>query len=410
MESYDVIIVGAGESGVATALSMRSCGFAGTVKLLGADTNWTYHRPPLSKGFLMGTEDRDSIRSASADDFRDMSVEVSFGTRVHSIDRASKRVITAEQEIEYGHLVLATGAHNRSISDHPIDGLLQLRSVEDAEALRDALYEGSRIVVIGAGFLGLEVASAAADLGLEVEVVEFAQTPLGGRVSAATVQAIERYLRSRSIQFSLGVGVADFLQEDGHLSGIRLSDGRILRTEIAVACVGVIPEVSLAREAGLSVGNGIEVDEYLVSVTDPGISAVGDCASYPSGGGARLRVESIANALGQGDCVAQRLAGNAQKYSAVPWFWSIYGPHRLEIVGTGSEIDEVIVHGRPLDYDFAAYCFSNGVLKRFESLNRAREHMKMRRIFQRGHLPGPDDVGSPDFDLSGWPLQPAAVD
>jgi 3-phenylpropionate/trans-cinnamate dioxygenase ferredoxin reductase subunit len=406
VSAFDVIIIGAGEAGVATALSLRGSGFNGSIKLLGGEQDWTYHRPPLSKGFLEGTEDRASIRSAGPEDFGALNVEASFGVSVERLDREAREVTIGDEVITYGHLVIATGSRNRSIADPSIAGILQLRTVGDAEQLRDGLRLHSRLVIVGAGFLGLEVASIAADLGLQVDVVELATSPLGGKVSSATVQAVESYLRSRGIQFSLGVGVDEFVHDCGQLTGVRLSDGRLLDTRLALTCVGVVPNMDLAQEAGLNVGNGIEVDEYLISTNDPHISVVGDVASYPATDGGRVRVESIANALAQAQCVAERLSGAPSSYSAVPWFWSVYGPHRLELVGLGTDIDEVIVHGDPLKQDFAAYCFLEGQLVRFESLNRPREHMKMRRAFERGYLPSAEEIGRPNFSLADWSLTP----
>ncbi|MFT3797495.1 NAD(P)/FAD-dependent oxidoreductase [Microbacterium sp.] len=407
MDSYDVVIVGGGEAGVGAALNLRSWGFTGSVLLIAGEAE-AYHRPPLSKGFIEGTEGREALHSASDADFAQMDLHTRFGARVTAIDRSRKVVLTDEGDVGYGHLVLATGARNRSLTDRDLTGLVQLRTVDDGQRLRDALRAHSSIVVIGAGFLGLEVASVAADLGLDVEVVEFAQAPLGGKVSAPTVQAIESYLRSCGIRFSLGVGVSEFLEEDRALTGLVLSDGRVIETSLALACIGVVPEVALAEAAGLKIGNGIETDEYLVT-SDPDISAIGDCASYPTRDGSRLRVESIANALGQADAVARRLAGTVEPYTAVPWFWSVYGPHRMEIVGVRNQVDEVIVHGSPLDHDFAAYCFYEGELVCFESLNRAREHMKMRRLFEKGTKPTPDIVGTRGFSLADWKPAPVAT-
>ncbi|MDH6293241.1 NAD(P)/FAD-dependent oxidoreductase [Rhodococcus opacus] len=407
MENERVVIVGAGEAGIGAALALRALGFSGSVRLFGKESEDPYHRPPLSKAFLDGTETEDGMRSARAEDFTALDLSVSLSTPVISIDRERRTVSTAAEEVEYDHLILATGADNRRMPGSDIDGVLGLRTIADARLLREALSTRRRLVIIGAGFLGLEVASVAADRGLEVEVVEAAQTPMGGKVSSSTTQAIEHYLRSRGISFSLGSGVAEFLQEDGILTGVRLADGRVIETDSLLSSIGVVPNVELAREAGLTVDNGIVVDDRLRSVDDPRISVIGDVASFPGGGG-RLRVESVANALDQAFSVANRLIGQDAPYRSVPWFWSIYGPHRLELVGIAVDIDEVIVHGDPLNYDYAAYCFHDGELVRFESLNRPREHMKMRRAFERGPLPSPSDISEPGYSLTDWKLAPTS--
>ncbi|MCG3753972.1 FAD/NAD(P)-binding oxidoreductase [Amycolatopsis sp. Poz14] len=408
MRDYDVVIVGAGEAGTATALGLAGRGFSGTVCVLGEEPGPSYHRPPLSKGFLDGSEDAGSIVHATAEHFRDAGAEAWFGVRAWGIDRAARVVSTAAGEVRYGHLVLATGARNRSVSSRPIDGVVQLRTVAEAEELRGRLAETDRIVIVGAGVLGLEVASVAAGLGVSVEVVEAADGPLGGKVSPATAQAVEGFLRSEGIRFSYGSGVARFRESDGKLSGVELSDGRVVETRLALVCVGVVPDTSLAVAAGLKTGAGIEVDEHLVT-SDPNVSAIGDSASYPDASGARVRTESIANALSQGSCVAARLCGGPAEYSAIPWFWSAYGKHRLDIVGSEPHVDEVIVQGDPLAQDFAAFCFAGGRLARFESVGRPRHSMRARRLFERGQVLTPAEVRAPGFDLAAWrPAVPTA--
>jgi 3-phenylpropionate/trans-cinnamate dioxygenase ferredoxin reductase subunit len=401
--AFDVVIVGAGEAGVTVALTLRAFGFAGSIKLIG-DEAFMYHRPPLSKSFLQGAEGLDDIRSVTVEDLSEQNIDTSVQTRVTAVDRVAKTVTTSAGDvIGYGHLVLATGASNRAIAGPEIVGVTQLRTVADGHRLREALLTHDRVVIVGAGFLGLEVASVAADLGLHVDVVELAPAPLGGRVSSATVQAVEQYLRSRGIRFALGVGVDEFIREGDQLVGVRLSDGSTLDTRLALTCVGVVPNVDLALEAGLDVNNGVDVDSQLRSTADPDISVIGDVSSYENHDGERIRVESIANATAMAQTVALRLTGSAASdFSAVPWFWSIYGPHRLELVGMAADVDEVIVHGDPLAYDFAAYCFKNGQLVRFESLNRPREHMKMRRSFERGVPPTPAEISDPAFSFVDW--------
>lgn len=401
--AFDVVVVGAGEAGVTLALTLRAFGFSGSIKLIG-DEAFMYHRPPLSKSFLEGADGLDDIQSVTVEDLFEQNIDTSLQTSVTAVDRAAKTVTTSAGDvIEYRHLVLATGASNRAIADPEIVGVTQLRTVDDGHQLREALLAHDRVVIVGAGFLGLEVASVAADLGLQVNVIELAPTPLGGRVTSATVQAVEQYLRSRGISFALGVGVDEFVREGDQLVGVRLSDGSTLNTGLALTCVGVVPNVGLARQAGLDVGNGVDVDGQLRSTLDPDISVIGDVSSYQNHDGARTRVESIANATAMAQAVALRLTGSAPSdFSAVPWFWSIYGPHRLELVGMAADVDEVIVHGNPLAYDFAAYCFKDGLLVRFESLNRPREHMKMRRSFERGVVPTPAEISDPAFSFVDW--------
>jgi 3-phenylpropionate/trans-cinnamate dioxygenase ferredoxin reductase subunit len=401
MTQGPVLIAGAGHAGFQLAASLRQHGFGERIVLINDEGHLPYQRPPLSKAYLKGEGRPDSLMFRPDKFYHDQNVDLITDHAV-SIDRATRKLLLASgASLDYGHLVLATGARNRllDIPNANLEAVRYLRILDESEALRQRITSGQRVVVIGAGFIGLEFAATARAKGLEVDVIE-----LGTRVMARAVTAeISEFFQLRhtaaGIRIHLGVQVTSIEADGGKVTGVSLSDGRHIPADLIVVGVGVLPNVELAAEAGLPVASGIIVDEHLLTA-DPNISAVGDCALYASPRfGASLRLESVQNATDHARCVAARLTGDAKAYDGLPWFWSDQGPDKLQIAGLTTGYDRVVVRGDRAQGAFSAFCYKSGQLLGIESVNRAGDHMFGRRLLAANGSITPEQAADTGFDL-----------
>ncbi len=396
-----VLIVGAGHAGFQVAASLRQHGYGDRICLINDEPHLPYQRPPLSKAYLKGEGRPDSLMFRPDKFYRDQNIEL-MADRAAFIDRAAQRLLLASGPfLDYGHLVLATGARNRllDIPNANLADVRYLRILDESEALRKRIGSGGRVVVIGAGFIGLEFAATARARGLEVDVIE-----LGARVMARAVTAeISDYFQERhtvaGIRIHLGVQATSIESDGSNVTGVSLSDGRHVPADLVVVGVGVLPNVELAAEAGLPVAAGIIVDEQLVT-SDPNISAIGDCALFASPRfGGSLRLESVQNATDHARCVAARLTGDAKTYDGLPWFWSDQGDDKLQIAGLTTGYDHVVVRGDRGARSFSAFCYKSGKLVGVESINRASDHVFGRKILGLNRSIEPEQAADPGFDL-----------
>jgi 3-phenylpropionate/trans-cinnamate dioxygenase ferredoxin reductase subunit len=401
MAQGTVLIVGAGHAGFQLAASLRQHGYGERVCLINDEAHLPYQRPPLSKAYLKGEGRPDSLMFRPDKFYRDQNIEL-IGDRAVSIDRNARRLLLASgASLDYGHLVLATGARNRllDILNADLGDVRYLRTLDESEALRQRIASSRRVVVIGAGFIGLEFAATARAKGLEVDVIE-----LGARVMARAVTAeISDYFQERhtatGIRIHLGVQAASIENDGPDVTGVSLSDGRHVPADLVVVGVGVLPNVELAHEAGLPVAAGIIVNEQLLT-SDPDISAIGDCALFASPRfGGSLRLESVQNASDHARCVAARLTGDAKTYDGLPWFWSDQGDDKLQIAGLTTGYDRVVVRGDPAQRSFSAFCYKSGQLVGVESVNRASDHVFGRKILGLKRSIEPEQAADPGFDL-----------
>jgi 3-phenylpropionate/trans-cinnamate dioxygenase ferredoxin reductase subunit len=396
-----VVIVGAGHAGFQLAASLRQAGFGDPIQLINDEAHLPYQRPPLSKAYLKGTGGPETLMFRPLKFYVDQGIEL-VNDRAVAIQRDKRKVLLASaQTLDYGHLVFATGARNRllDIPNANLPDVRYLRILDDSEGLRGRLAKAKRVVVIGAGFIGLEFAATARIKGLEVDVLELGSRVMARAVTAEISDYFEKQHADAGVRIHLGVQATSIEGDGQTVTGVSLSDGRHIPADLVVVGVGVLPNVELAGEAGLSVASGIIVGEYL-STSDPLISAIGDCALFASPRfGGTLRLESVQNATDQARCVAARLTGDIKVYDGQPWFWSDQANDKLQIAGLTTGYDRVVLRGNPAQKAFSAFCYKEGRLVGIESVNRAGDHMFGRRLLGAGGTLDPEKAADTSFDL-----------
>ena len=397
-----VAIVGAGQGGFQAASSLRQEGFAGRILLFGDEPVLPYQRPPLSKSYLAGESGLDELWLRPEAFYEKQRIELAMGVTVTALDRRGGKLrLASGSEIACDRIVLATGARNRPlpVSGADLDGVLGLRGLEDADALRQRLKEAREVVVIGAGFIGLEFASVAIAAGAAVHIVELTQLPMGRVVSVPVSRFFTEAHRGWGATLSLGTGVMRILGDRGRVTGVETGDGRRLPADLVLVCIGVVPNAELAAEAGLAVANGIVVDANLVT-EDEAIFAIGDCANFPTRfAEGPVRLESVQNCVDQARAAAAAIVGKAAPYDKVPWFWSDQRDLKLQIAGLVTGHDAAILRGEPESRSFSVFCFRGGRLIGVELVNRPADHIAARRILAGEPRLSPEEAADPDFDL-----------
>jgi 3-phenylpropionate/trans-cinnamate dioxygenase ferredoxin reductase component len=401
MAQAAVAIIGSGHAGFQVAASLRQLGFGEPIYLINDEGHLPYQRPPLSKAYLKGTGGPDTLMFRPQKFYTDQNIEL-ISDRGVGIDRTSRKLkLASGASLDYGHLVLATGARNRllDIPNANLPDVRYLRILDESEDLRRRLASSKHVVVIGAGFIGLEFAATARIKGLEVDVLELASRVMARAVTAEISEYFQERHAAAGVRIHLGVQATAIEASGDKVTGVSLSDGRHIPADLVVVGVGVLPNVELAAEAGLPVASGIIVNEHLLTA-DPNISAIGDCALFASPRfGGSLRLESVQNATDHARCVAARLTGDDKVYDGHPWFWSDQGDDKLQIAGLTTGYDRVVVRGDPAQKAFSAFCYRAGKLVGIESVNRAGDHMFGRRLLPMDRSIEPEQAADHSFDL-----------
>lgn len=401
-----IVIVGAGQAGYQTAASLRQEGHEGRIVLVGDEPGLPYQRPPLSKAYLLGKVQAGALRFRQPEWYEQNRIE-RVEARVTGIDRAARCVTLAgdASSIGYDHLVLALGARNRvpAVPGVPCDGVLGIRTLADADALAGHLSSARRVVVVGAGFIGLEFAAVAAARGLQVDVLELGTRPMARALSEPMSAAFDAAHRQWGVSLHYGQALQEVLARSGRVSGVRTTDGSVIDCDLVVYGIGVLPNAELAAQAGLAVDNGVCVDA-LLQTSDPAISALGDLVSFPTPWAAQaIRLESVQNAVDQARALAARLAGKpASPYAALPWFWTDQGDLKLQIAGLSHGHDSTAVLGDAAARQFSVLCFQAGRLVAVESCNRPADHMAARKLLARPDPLSAQQAAQPGFDLKAF--------
>lgn len=373
-----VVIVGAGHAGGSAAAFLRQYGHTGPIVLIGEEPLLPYQRPPLSKAWLKGEADADSLALKPADWYAEAGVSLRLGGVVSGIDRQARVVSLASGEtVPYDYLILATGARARAlpIPGADLEGVLSLRTAADAEALKGALGPGKRLAVVGGGYVGLEAAASARALGGEATIIEREERVLA-RVACETLSLFfQDYHRQRGVAFELDAGVEAFEGQGGRVSGVRLSGGRVIDCDVALVGIGAVPNDELAKAAGLECANGVVVD-LSARTSDARIFAIGDVSWRPLPLYERpFRLESVPNALEQAKQAACAIVGRAGPAPEVPWFWSDQYDLKLQIAGLPFDVDRQVMRGDVAAAKFAVFHLKGDLLQAVEAVNAPPEFM-----------------------------------
>ncbi|HEX5392841.1 MAG TPA: FAD-dependent oxidoreductase [Rhodocyclaceae bacterium] len=399
--SDHIVIIGAGQGGLAAAEALRSEGYVGAITLLGDETELPYNRPPLSKAYLLGDASEAQLFIRGPEVLARKNIAMRTGCAVAAIDRAAHQVRLANGEtLSYSKLIIATGARSRPLPLPGADmaGVHTLRNLHDARSIAAELAAVKRIVVIGGGFIGLEFAAVARKLGKEVTVIEAAER-LMPRVLAPFLSDFFLQLhREHGAEVILGSQVAGLVGDKGKVTAVTTADGRSHAADLVLVGIGAIVNDALAAECGLECANGIVVDDCS-RTSDADIFAVGDCTIRRDGANGWLRLESVQNAVEQGKSAAAAIVGKVRPFVASPWFWSDQYEVKLQMVGRTAGYDQIILRGQTTDKNFSAYYFQAGRLLAIDTVNRPQEHMLGRRLLDSGKLPTPAQVEDTGFAL-----------
>jgi 3-phenylpropionate/trans-cinnamate dioxygenase ferredoxin reductase subunit len=385
-QSADVVIVGGSHAGCETAFRLRQGGFRGTVALLSAEPHLPYHRPPLSKAFLAGEVTADSLLLRNAAAYEKANITWRPNTRVAGIDLARHRLALADGgHFGYGKLVLATGGRPRVLALPGADlaGIHTIRAIADVERLRPEFLAGRRLVIVGAGYIGLEVAAVAVKSGLAVAIVEFAPRALA-RVAGPELSAFYAGIhQAAGVQFHFNTAVDGFLpdpRDSARVGAVQCGGGVALRADLVLVAAGLVPNMELARDAGLATGNGIIVDEFC-QTSDPDSLAIGDVCEFPlPHAGRRVRLESVPNALEQARVAASVLIGAPAPYAAIPWFWSDQYHHKLQSVGLNQGYDVAVQRPARTPDGFIVFYLKDKIMLAADCVNAIAEFSTAKKL------------------------------
>lgn len=397
-----LVIIGGGQAAFACAAKLRALSDTRPITIVASEEAHPYQRPPLSKKYLLGEMSLDRLMFRPVEWYAENEIDVRTGLRVQAIDRQAGEVILSDGgRLAYGNLAIATGSSPRTLPPAVTQGLLGIYTVRnylDADRLRPVMTAGKRLLVIGGGYIGLEAASVARHLGLEVTILEAADRILMRVASPATSARFRDIHLSHGVNIIEGVSLEGLTGTDGHVSGARLSDGRKLEVDLVIVGIGAFAEDGLARDAGIACGQGITVDAF-GRTSDPLVYAMGDCAEQ-DWNGRRIRLESVQNAVDQAENVALNLTGAEVEYRPKPWFWSDQYDVKLQIAGVNIGYDETVTRAGAREGASSIWYFSNGALIAVDAINDARAYVIGKKLLDSG-VPAfvRDAVADPDTDL-----------
>jgi 3-phenylpropionate/trans-cinnamate dioxygenase ferredoxin reductase component len=399
-----IVIAGGGQAAVQAADTLRRKGYAGRLTLVGEEPWLPYQRPPLSKKYLAGALERERLYLRPEKFFTDHQVAMRLGCRVTGIERREQRLRLDDGEVlPYDALVLATGSQPRRLAAPGADlgGVYYLRGIADADRIRAQFVSGRRLVVIGGGYIGLEVAATARELGMDVTVLEMAERVMNRVVCAELSVFYEAEHARHGVRVLCRERVRALAGDaaSGRVRAVLTEAGAEYPADVVIVAVGVVPADELATAAGLECDNGIRVDEHCRS-SDPAIYAAGDCANHPSPRyGVRLRLESVDNAFEQGSSAALNLAGTPTVHDKLPWFWSDQYDLKLIIVGISAGYDAVVLRGTPAARAFSVCYLRGGELIAIDSVNAPKDQMAARKLIAARARPDPDKLADPAIAL-----------
>jgi 3-phenylpropionate/trans-cinnamate dioxygenase ferredoxin reductase component len=399
-----IVIVGAGQAADQAVHTLRRKGFTGKLVVVGDEPWLPYQRPPLSKKYLAGALERDRLVLRPQHFYTEHSVETHLGRRVREISREARRVrLDDETVLPYDALLLATGSRPRPLTVPGADlpGVHQLRTIDDVERIRADLATGKRLVIIGGGYIGLEVAATARELGLDVTVLEMADRVMN-RVTCKEISSFYETEHARhGVRIITDAKVQALVGDTrtGRVKGVLTADGAEHPADVVIVGVGVVATDELAVAANIECSNGIVVDEYC-RTSDPAIYAAGDCTNHPNRHyGRKLRLESVDNAFEQAASAAHNLLGTPTVHDRVPWFWSDQYDLKMIIVGLCQGHDTVVMRGTPASRSFSACYLREGELIAIDSVNSPKDQMAARKLIAARARPQLDKLANSAIPL-----------
>ena len=393
------VIVGAGHAAGQAAASLRQDGFEGEICIIGSEPHLPYQRPPLSKQYLLGEHGLERGVYLRPEKFYvDKNVEVRTGVTVTAIDIGGKTVTTdAGDVISWDKLLISTGSRPRilNIPGSDLKGIYYLRTIDDVDRIREAMETASNVVIVGGGYIGLEVASVAVTKGLNVSVLEMEDRILQRVTTPEMSEFYHKLHTGRGLHILTNTTVSGF-EGDGHVQKVLCGD-KAIEADLVLVGIGIVPNVELAAEAGLEIDNGIVVDDHC-RTSAPGVYAAGDCTNHPNPLlGRRLRLESVPNAMEQARVAAANMMGGDKVYEAVPWFWSDQYELKLQMVGFSSDGDTRILRGDKDANQFAVFYLKGGKIVAVDAVNSPREFMVGKQLY--GKPVDVEKLADPDTDL-----------
>ena len=390
----ELVVIGGGQAAIQCIASLRKKGYSGSITLVGEENHLPYQRPPLSKGFLSGSTGSDRLYLKKIEFFQENSIQLNLGITANGIDRDNCVVhLSDDQSISYDKLVLATGSRVRKLKfpGSDLEGINYLRGIDDAESLKHGLLNSKNLVIVGAGYIGLEVAAVATEFDTKITVIEMADRVMNRTVDPIISKYYQELHSKNGVDFILNESLE---KVDGNktVEQVICSGGSSIQADLLVIGAGVIPNIVLAKESGLSCDNGISVNEY-GQTEDSKIFACGDCTNHPNGKlNRRLRLESVHNAMEQSKTVASSIMGNKTAYNQVPWFWSDQYDHKLQIAGLSGEHDEVLIRGDLAESKFMLFYLKAEELIAVDAVNNPKEFLICRKLVENKVKISSDDI------------------
>lgn len=401
---HSVVIIGASHAATEAIATLRKLGWADKIVLIGDEPHLPYHRPPLSKAFLKGDVSADKLLIRPESFYEKHAVDLRLNCRATEIDRPSQQVVLDNGErIKYEHLILATGTRARKL---PVDGadherVHYLRTLQDVETIQAKLSSDTKMLIIGAGYIGLEVAASALQLGCQVTVLEAMERVLARVTSETVSEFYQQVHRQAGVDLRLSASVVSF-SHDSDKSYAELGDGEQIEFDIALIGIGVLPNTELAASAGLVCDNGIVVNEH-AQTNDPLIYAVGDCSYHHNPFYNRhLRLESVPNAVEQAKTAASSICGQATVYDQLPWFWSDQYDLKLQTAGLCEGFDQVVVRGDQTAHKFSVFYLQDGHIIAVDAINSPADFMLGKKLILARIAPNGDDLGNPEVPLKSF--------
>ena len=400
---FDVVIVGAGHGGAQAAIALRQQKYAGSIAMIGAEPDFPYERPPLSKDYLAGEKAFERILIRPPPFWAEREVTMRLGSRVASVDPAAQEARLEDgSAIGYGSLIWAAGGHPRALScaGAGLRRVHSIRSRADVDRMRGELPDVRRAIVIGGGYIGLEAAAVLIRLGKQVVLIEALDRVLARVAGTPISRFYEAEHRAHGVDLRTGACVDSIEGEGGAASGVRLAGGALIPADMVIVGIGIDAAVEPLVQAGASAGNGVHVDAFCrTDLAD--VYAVGDCAAHENAfaAGARIRLESVQNAHDQANVAAKAIAGAPEPYAAMPWFWSNQYDLKLQTIGLSVGHDEVVVRGEPASRSFSAIYLRRGRVIALDCVNAVKDYVQGRKLVAEGAAPDRALLADPEVPL-----------